>query len=309
MKISIIITAYNEERYLAECIESLLSQSHQDMEIIIVDNGSTDDTLKVAKIFEKLRPNTVFVYHLDENENPGGGRNYGATKAKGEILVFVDADMVFDEHYIENLINPIQGDVIGTFHGVEKVKNIKNIWARCWSIDRQPNPPKKSHVFRAILKSKFVEGKGFKTDKGCFDDDLGHIGESVIAKDAICYHNNPETLKEAFKHCIWVGDSFAMNKEYVWSFLKRKWIYLLLCLFVNIFCFASIIYYTSLLTALLFLFITIVVTYLGIIFIATMRRIWSEKYWQYVYSLPILLTIQFFGYSFGFARGLVVNYL
>ena len=71
--------------------------------------------------------------------------------------MFVDADMFFDSRYIEELIFPIleEGE-IGTAHGIEKVGNPQNIWARSRSLNRIPKPQPRSGVYRAILKDAFV---------------------------------------------------------------------------------------------------------------------------------------------------------
>ena len=99
--VSIIIPAYNEEKDIGKCINSLLKQSCKRSEIIIVDDGSTDKTREIVKSFKGIR----LIEGL--HKGPGFSRNLGSRQAKGEILVFVDADMIFDKDYIKNLINPI----------------------------------------------------------------------------------------------------------------------------------------------------------------------------------------------------------
>jgi glycosyltransferase involved in cell wall biosynthesis len=97
--VSIIIPAHNEERHIEKCLESLLAQDYQDIEIIIVDNGSSDNTPKIVERYVERFGDKVRLLRMRRNLGPGGGRNVGASSATGDILVFVDADMVFPHDY------------------------------------------------------------------------------------------------------------------------------------------------------------------------------------------------------------------
>jgi glycosyltransferase involved in cell wall biosynthesis len=146
----------------------------------------------------------------------GAARNTGSKLSKGDVLVFVDADMTFDEDFLTNLIAPIvEGKTKGTFSKEEFVSNWDNIWARCWNINqnweakrRHPKDyPDCQPVFRAVLKSEFEKVGGFTP--GGYDDDwslykkLGY--EAVNAPGAIFYHKNPSSPGEVFSHAKWVG--------------------------------------------------------------------------------------------------------
>lgn len=85
--ISVIIPVYNGERYLSAAIESVLAQAWTPLEIIIVDDGSTDQSARVAQPYQPL----VQVVH-QANAGPGAARNRGITAARGELLAFLDAD-------------------------------------------------------------------------------------------------------------------------------------------------------------------------------------------------------------------------
>jgi len=125
--ISIIIPTYNERQNLEACLESLGLQTYGDFEVIVVDDGSTDNTWK---LLSEIR-NSKFEIRKFHAEHGGAGaaRNLGASKAKGKILVFVDADMTFDKNFIKDLVKPIvEGKTIGTFSKNEMVKNRNNIW-------------------------------------------------------------------------------------------------------------------------------------------------------------------------------------
>lgn len=214
MTISVIVPTYNEKATLGKCIESLDFQTHNDFEIIVVDDGSTDSTFQVVSKLKikNLKFKIVRQMHL----GAGAARNLGAEAAVGEILVFVDADMTFDKDFLGNLVEPIEkGLTQGTFSKEEYVANWDNIWARSWNTnegweDRRRHPrnyPDQEPVFRAILKSEFDKVGGFTP--GGYDDDwslykkLGY--KAVNAPGAIFYHNNPESLIEVFKQAKWAG--------------------------------------------------------------------------------------------------------
>lgn len=215
MKVSVIIPTYNEEKVIGECLELLSKQSYTDMEIIVVDDGSTDKTVNVLS--ELKIKNLKFKIVRGAHRGAGAARNLGAQHVSGGILVFVDADMIFDKEFIANLIKPIiQGKVIGTFSKDEFLANKENVWARCWNINRGL-PPTKMHpenypntqkVFRAILKKEFEKAGGFDEKAGYTDDwtlseKLGV--EAVAAPGAVFYHKNPETLLEVFIQSKWMA--------------------------------------------------------------------------------------------------------
>ena len=146
----------------------------------------------------------------------GAARNLGAKEAKGNMLVFVDADMTFDKNFLKKLTEPIHsGKIKGTFSKEEYVENWDNVWAKCWNINEgwearrrhKKDYPDHQSVFRAILKSEFDKVNGFTP--GGYDDDwslskkLGY--EAKAASGAIFFHKNPESLIEIFNHSKWVA--------------------------------------------------------------------------------------------------------
>lgn len=100
--VSVIIPVYNAEKYLKKCIYSVINQTYKQIEIIVVDDGSTDNS-KV--ILEKIiAKNNNVKYFYKTNGGQGSARNLGMSKAKGKYLMFVDADDWIDKEMIEELI-------------------------------------------------------------------------------------------------------------------------------------------------------------------------------------------------------------
>ena len=91
MKVSVIIPVYNTEEYLAQCLNSLVRQTLDDIEILVVDDGSTDGSLKIAKEFEAANPSKIRVL-AKENGGQASARNMALKHATGEYLGFVDSD-------------------------------------------------------------------------------------------------------------------------------------------------------------------------------------------------------------------------
>lgn len=90
MKYSVIIPVYNVEKYINRCVKSILSQRYNDLEIILIDNGSTDRSGSICDIYANEYAN-ISVYHI-ENHGVGSARNFGLSKARGEFIYFVDSD-------------------------------------------------------------------------------------------------------------------------------------------------------------------------------------------------------------------------
>ena len=218
MKVSVIIPTYNEEKVIGDCLKSLSEQTYKDLEIIVVDDGSTDNSrFKIQS--PKLQFKIQNLKLLEQRHlGPGEARNLGAKQAKGDILVFVDADMIFDKKFIEMLIKPIMTEkAIGTFSKDELVLNKDNVWSKCWNLNKglpfdkmhPKNYPEQQQVFRAILKKEFEKTGGFSPigyiDDYTISEKLGV--KAKVAPNALFFHKNPESLNEVFKQARWIGKS------------------------------------------------------------------------------------------------------
>ena len=104
--VSVIIPAYNVEQYLVRCVDSILNQSYRNLEIIIVDDGSTDNTLAVAKVLEKKDKRIKVIHH--DNKGLSEARNTGIMSATGEFISFVDADDFIEKGMINGLLKNIK---------------------------------------------------------------------------------------------------------------------------------------------------------------------------------------------------------
>lgn len=107
-KISVIVLIYNKETYLRKCVDSILKQSYQDFEILLIDDGSTDASASLCDEYAR-KEEKVRVFHK-ENGGLCDARNYGIKHATGEYLAFVDADDYLTADHLQNFNPGIEAD-------------------------------------------------------------------------------------------------------------------------------------------------------------------------------------------------------
>lgn len=100
-KVSVIIPVYNDEKYLKQCVESVLTQTYTNLEIILVDDGSTDHTPEICEEYRE-KYDQIRVLHK-KNGGVGSSRNAGLALATGEYILFIDNDDWLEKHHIEEL--------------------------------------------------------------------------------------------------------------------------------------------------------------------------------------------------------------
>lgn len=104
--ISIVIPVYNVENFLERCITSVLNQTFENIEIILVNDGSTDNSLRICQQYEKI-DSRIFIIN-QENQGLSAARNSGINQARGKYICFIDSDDWIHEKYLEILYNDIE---------------------------------------------------------------------------------------------------------------------------------------------------------------------------------------------------------
>ncbi len=102
--VSVIVPVFNAGQYIRKCLQSVLRQSYNNLDIIVVDDGSTDTTLKVLREFAH-DPRILII--TQQNSGPSQARNKGMSAAKGEFICFVDADDYLAPNYVQCLLEPL----------------------------------------------------------------------------------------------------------------------------------------------------------------------------------------------------------
>ena len=104
--VTVIIPAYNTEKYISKCLESILAQSYQELEIIVLDDGSEDETNKICQKYTEMDSRIVFI--SKENTGVSDTRNVGIHNAKGKYIIFVDSDDYVTPNYVEVLVKGVE---------------------------------------------------------------------------------------------------------------------------------------------------------------------------------------------------------
>lgn len=118
-KVSVIISAYNVGNYLDNCLQSVIKQSYQNLEIIVVDDGSTDATLSICQKYASNDQRIKLVYQ--NHQGASIAKNNGLTHANGELITFINATDSVEEDYVTDLVNQMGqagSDIAVTFYKV-----------------------------------------------------------------------------------------------------------------------------------------------------------------------------------------------
>jgi glycosyltransferase involved in cell wall biosynthesis len=231
--VSVIIPAYNQSDYLGIAIQSVLDQTYQDIEILVIDDGSTDDTGKVAKRFSD--PRIKYIYQA--NKGLSGARNTGIRNSVGEYLTFLDSDDLFLPEKINILVSFLNSQPeIGLVAG--QAVPIDEHGQRIGSIFDTPIPEDSSkwlignplHVGSVMLRRSWQEKIGF------FDESLRSYEDwdmwlrlaisgcrmGWVAKPVSMYRFHPEQMVR--NSAQMTNATFAvLEKTYQNPDLPRKW--------------------------------------------------------------------------------------
>lgn len=101
-RFSIIIPVYNVEKYIRRCMASVMNQTYRDYEVIVVDDESPDNSMRIVEEFARTYPGMITMIH-QKNTRQGGARNRGVREARGEYLLFVDSDDYVSEKLLEKM--------------------------------------------------------------------------------------------------------------------------------------------------------------------------------------------------------------
>lgn len=113
--VSVIVPAFNREKTIKRCLESILGQSYRSLELIVIDDGSHDRTGAMCDSYEK-KDSRVMVFH-NENRGVSYSRNEGIRHASGKYLVFVDSDDYINRSYLENLVKKAENEELALVVG------------------------------------------------------------------------------------------------------------------------------------------------------------------------------------------------
>lgn len=164
-KISVIIPVYNTEKYLRECLDSVVNQTLRDIEILCVDDGSTDRSPQILREYAE-RDSRVRVFS-QEHINAGAARNTGLSHAVGEYLSFLDSDDFFEPVMLEHMLACARERAAELVVCRLKIydEDSGELEEADWSVKKELLPDKTVFSFRDIEQDCFLSILGFNWDK------------------------------------------------------------------------------------------------------------------------------------------------
>lgn len=198
MKYSIIIPVYNVEEYLDRCLKSILNQTYSNYEVIIVNDGSPDNSDNIIKSYEK--EDKRFKGYKKVNGGLSDARNYGLKYATGDYLIFIDADDYIENNYLEKV-----NDVLEKNKDIDVLKFKIKLVDEGGNLIRMENGLNKEGVtsFEELVKLEFLEPawsyvyklsfwkeNNFTYLKGMIHEDFGLTPEILMKANKIYYLNS-----------------------------------------------------------------------------------------------------------------------
>lgn len=165
VKVSVIIPVYNQEKYLRKCLDSVVCQTLKEIEIICVDDGSTDSSLSILKDYEKSDSRIVVI--SQDNAGAGAARNNGLKHAKGEYLSFLDSDDFFEPGMLEKSAAKLDetGVDFVVFHSDQYDESKDSFAFAKYVVRDEELPPYRPMNFRNLTMNPFKVFVGWAWDK------------------------------------------------------------------------------------------------------------------------------------------------
>lgn len=195
-KVSIIMPVYNVEKYIEKSLNSLVNQSLKDIEIIVVNDGSPDNSQKIIDEFVKKYPDKVKSF-IKENGGQGSARNFGLTKASGEYIGYVDSDDFVELDMYEKMYNKAKekdSDIVicGSYNVDEITGNRKQDIDRLLFDDYKVNAFfGRMAVWNKIYKKEILEKNELEFRSKVWYEDLDFTIKALSNAEKIDYVNEP----------------------------------------------------------------------------------------------------------------------
>lgn len=189
LKISVIIPVYNVEKFLTKCLNSVISQTLKDIEIICINDGSTDNSLEILNNFARTDKRIKVINQ--ENSGPSVARNTGLEIAKGEYISFVDSDDWIDLDFLEKLYNAAKKyDADIAVCGIKRLKSYK--WKYHLQISKEEftqdtnrkfllcSVPEKCYIWNKIYKLSELKKHNIVFEEDVYFEDRYFTAQTLI---------------------------------------------------------------------------------------------------------------------------------
>ena len=181
--VSVIVPIYNAEKYLTECLESLVKQTLQEIEFILINDCSTDHSLLIMQQYQEKYPDRISIYNTKHNSGPGGARNLGLSVAQGEYIGFVDSDDVIAPNMYAHLYEEAKRknyDVVDTGMYYEE-KDMAIVYVGDDNKDVLNVEKRKAlivsggFVYSKIYRRDYISKHGLKFRENCILEDMDFV--------------------------------------------------------------------------------------------------------------------------------------
>ena len=192
IKISVIVPVYNVEDYLTNCLNSLVNQNYKQYEIIIINDGSTDNSVSIIENYSKKYPKLI-KYYNKSNGGLSSARNYGINKSNGEYLLFVDSDDSLEPDTLNILNNNINNNDILVFN-MNVIRN--KIKLPIYEFNNRINNNIKKYIVanpsacNKLIKKEVLTKNHLKFEEGIYYEDLNLLPTLVKYTKNINFINN-----------------------------------------------------------------------------------------------------------------------
>jgi len=213
MNVSVVVTTYNNHLTLRECLQSIVDQTYSDMELIVVDNNSNDDTLEIAYEF------TDHVY--TKGPERSAQRNFAVSKATGKYVMIIDSDMVLSPTVVAECVELAESKINVNSIIIPEESFGEGFWAQCKKLERSYYVGQDNiEAARFFRKNSFIEAGGYNEDMtGGEDWDLTRRMRKLGDHDRIeayIYHNEgrpkfTRTVKKMYYYGQHASQFFANN--------------------------------------------------------------------------------------------------
>lgn len=201
MKISIIIPVYNTEKYLSQCLESIINQTYKDIEIIIINDGSTDNSRMICMQY-KNKDNRIKYFEIN-NSGVSFARNFGIEKSEGEYIMFVDSDDFLEvkaleliaKHLKENDLLIYGYDRVYKNRKVKQIENSKEINLTNLRETIFNNDNIGGYLCNKIFRVNIIKDNSMK-----FDENIHYCEDLIFVSQYVKYVKNVFYIKEVEYH-------------------------------------------------------------------------------------------------------------
>lgn len=203
--VSIIVPIYNVEKYLSRCVESLLNQTLENIQIILVNDGSTDNSGEIAKVYAEKNPDKI-LYLEKENGGLSDARNYGMPFATGKYIAFLDSDDYIEKNAYEEMYNKacegnydyVECDFIWEYPNKRKIDKIVN-----YRNKKEMLTNVRVVAWNKLIKREIIEKNKLQFPKGLRYEDV------EFTYKLIPHLKSMEYVDKAFVHYIQRENSIA----------------------------------------------------------------------------------------------------